>query len=313
MNEQQAKDYGGGYQRRWIPMDPRGAVITYVIIAINVIVFLVLNGMVRILGFDQSAMLSAFGAKENDLIATGQYWRLITPVFLHYDLLHLFFNCYAILIWGPMVEKLYGRFKYVVLYLISGMMGCLASYILSVSPSIGASGAVFGLLGGLLYFRQKWKEAFKRFFGPSLFIIIGFNLIYGFTGTGIDNWGHIGGLVGGFLVGNALGLYQENKARFDKVIFTVGIMAIFAGGIKLGYNLNLGDVYTALDAGEYDTALMEVADEVDARHDDLRVKIAVIEVYQQRIAYFQQIGDTESVKEDTARLLQWYPELGTTD
>ena len=299
----------GGFRRRWIPMDTRSAVVTYILIGINVLLFLIINALIRLTDMDELAVITLLGAKDNALIATGEYWRLITPIFLHSGLLHLFFNCYALLIWGPMVEKLYGRFKFVALYVIAGMVGCLFSYVMSINPSIGASGSIFGLLGALLYFRQRWKDAFKRFFGPSLFIIIGFNLFYGFTSTGIDNWGHIGGLVGGFLAGNALGLYHENKARMDKVIFALGIIALFAGGIKLGYDLNQGDVYNALDAGDYDTALAEVTDAVEEKSDNLRVKIAAVDVFNQRIAYFQQMGDMDAVNREINRMLRWYPEF----
>lgn len=311
MSEYQRSEntYDGGFRRRWIPMDTRSAVITYILIGINVLMFLIINALIRLTDMNEQAVITMLGAKVNVLIATGQYWRLITPIFLHSGLLHLFFNCYALLIWGPMVEKLYGRVKFVALYIIAGMVGCLLSYVLSINPSIGASGSIFGLLGALLYFRQRWKDAFKRFFGPSLFIIIGFNLFYGFTSSGIDNWGHIGGLVGGFLAGNALGLYKENKARVDKVIFALGIVALFAGGIKLGYDLNLGDVYNALHAGDYDTALTEVTQAVQEKHDDLRVRIAAVDVFYQRIAYFQQIGDMDAVNREINRMLNWYPEF----
>lgn len=312
MSEYQTNEnpYDGGFRRRWIPMDTRSAVVTYILIGINVLMFLIINALIRMTDMDELAVITLLGAKDNALIATGEYWRLITPIFLHSGLLHLFFNCYALLIWGPMVEKLYGRFKFVILYIVAGMVGCLLSYVMSINPSIGASGSIFGVLGALLYFRQRWKDAFKRFFGPSLFIIIGFNLFYGFTSSGIDNWGHIGGLVGGFLAGNALGLYKENKARFDKVIFALGIIALFAGGIKLGYDLNLGDVYNALDAKQYDTALAELAPAVENRHDDKRVINAAADVMIERINYFGGIGDIDAAKAEADRLIQWYPDNG---
>lgn len=300
--------YDGGYRRRWIPMDTRSAVVTYIIIAINIVMFLLLNGMVRVMGWSQSAAITALGAKENHLIATGQYWRLVTPIFLHYDLSHLFFNCYGIFIYGSIVEKLYGRVKYVILYLTAGIMGCLFSYLFSIPPSIGASGSVFGLLGALLYFRQRWKDIFRRLFGPSLFIIIGANLFFGFTSSGVDNWGHIGGLIGGFLAGNALGLYRDNKFHFDKVIFALGIVALLAGGIKLGYYLNLGDVYNALERDQYDIALAEVADAVEQRHDDQRVIQAAADVHIERINYFGSIRDIDAARAEADRLVEWYPD-----
>lgn len=307
MSEYPTSDSDGGYRRRF-SMDWRGASVTYILIGVNVLLFLVINGLVRLGGMNESAVITQMGAKDNQLIAMGQYWRLFTCMFLHSEPMHLFFNCYALFVWGQMVEKLYGRWKYIALYIVAGLIGSLASYIWSPYPSLGASGAIFGLLGGLLYFRQKWKEAFRRFFGPSLFIIIGFNLFYGFTNSGIDNWAHIGGLVGGFLAGNALGLYGDRKARADKALFTVGIIALCVFGMFIGYRLNLGGVYRALDAGDYDTALAEVSQAVDTRHDDLRVINAVADVFIDRINYYGKIGDIASAKAEADKLVSWYPD-----
>jgi rhomboid protease GluP len=114
-------------------------------------------------------------------------------------------------------------------------MGSLFSYILSPNPAVGASGAIFGLMGALIYFRRCRRSTFQRVFGPGLFIIIGINLFLGFIQPGIDNWGHIGGLIGGFLVGSAVGLYGEHRLSINKVICWVLIIVIFTLGIWYGH------------------------------------------------------------------------------
>ena len=155
-------------------------------------------------------------------------------MFLHIGLAHIFFNSYAIYIYGPIVESLYGKVRFIIVYLFSGLMGSLLSYVFSPNPSAGASGAIFGLMGSLLYFRQRKKDIFRRIFGPGLFIIIGVNLFFGLTSTGIDNWGHIGGLIGGYLLGNAVGLHKEKVLEPKKLLIWALILLIFFFGMRYG-------------------------------------------------------------------------------
>jgi len=192
----------------------------------------------NIVGFlfrlNQSELLLYFGAKHNLLIAYGQYWRLFTAMFLHIGILHLFFNSYALYIYGPVVERLFGKFKFTVIYVLSGLTGGLFSYMFSLNPSAGASGAIFGLMGSLLYFRQRKLDIFRRIFGTRLLMIIFINLFYGLVQPGIDNWGHIGGLIGGYLVGNAVGLYKESRFNLRKSIAWILITLIFLFGLTYG-------------------------------------------------------------------------------
>ena len=204
-----------------------------------------------IIGWDQNQQLLYFGAKVNELVAQGQYWRLFTAMFLHIGIMHLFFNSYALFIYGPIVEKLFGKIKFIVLYIVSGLMGSLFSFVLSPNASAGASGAIFGLMGSLLYFRRKERDLFQRIFGPGLLMIIFVNLMYGFIQPGIDNWGHIGGLFGGFLVAYGLGLYRQRNKEYGKRIFIwLLIVLIFALGLTYGkakYNkyIYLNQAYNA--------------------------------------------------------------------
>lgn len=220
--------------RHVLHVDKRPPYVTYVILGLNIAAFILMNLAGLLFGWSQGEQLLFFGAKVNILIAYGQYWRLFSAMFLHIGLAHIFFNSYAIYIYGPIVESLYGKVRFIIVYLFSGLMGSLLSYVFSPNPSAGASGAIFGLMGSLLYFRQRKKDIFRRIFGPGLFIIIGVNLFFGLTSTGIDNWGHIGGLIGGYLLGNAVGLHKEKVLEPKKLLIWALILLIFFFGMRYG-------------------------------------------------------------------------------
>lgn len=168
-------------------------------------------------------VLLAFGAKLNYLIQTRhEWWRFVTPMFLHVNLLHLIVNMYSLWIVGPYVEKLYGSAKFVTFWVLTGVCGVFASYLCVRpglasgplggfifkavdEPSAGASGALFGLVGVLfvfgIKFRRELPEGFKRAFGTGLLPMIFLNLFIGYVLRGfIDNAAHLGGLVSGALI-----------------------------------------------------------------------------------------------------------------
>jgi rhomboid protease GluP len=168
-------------------------------------------------------VLLAYGAKLNFLINEHhQWWRFVTPMFVHVNLPHLLVNMYSLWIVGPYVEKLYGSAKFVVFWVLTGVAGVVASYLTVrpgsvVSPigrfifkqgdvpSAGASGALFGLVGVLfvfgIKFRHELPEGFKRAFGTGMLPIILINLFIGYLGRGfIDNAAHLGGLVSGAML-----------------------------------------------------------------------------------------------------------------
>ncbi|NDJ53994.1 MAG: rhomboid family intramembrane serine protease, partial [Chloroflexi bacterium] len=164
---------------------------TWFILGTNVFVFLV----DLVLG----GALTEFGVKANDLIVGGQYWRLVTPIFLHGGLLHLGFNSYFLYLVGPQVERAFGTARYGAVYLLAGLAGSLASFALTPNPSLGASGALFGILGAFLVFIYRNQNAIQnsRAIMMQVVQVIGINLLFGFVVPLIDNWAHIGGLLGG--------------------------------------------------------------------------------------------------------------------
>jgi len=203
----------------------RPYIFTIVFLVWNFFIFLLmwqLSGMSSSLlwtGFPEPVLL-AFGAKTNYLIGYGhEYWRLVTPVFIHVNLPHVLINMYSLWVIGPWVEKLYGSAKFVVLWVATGIAGVLASYLTVIpgshpglitsflikshdEPSAGASGALFGLVGVLFVFGLKYRrelpEGFKRAFGTGMLPVILLNLGIGFVGRGfIDNAAHLGGLLSG--------------------------------------------------------------------------------------------------------------------
>lgn len=172
--------------------------VTYTLMGITIIVFVLQMASESIAGVDYPALL---GMKINELIFQGQLWRLITPVFLHGSFLHIAFNMYALFIFGPGLERQYGHGRFLALYFLGGFAGNVFSFLFSPAPSLGASTAIFGLLGaeGVFFFRN--REVYGKIGQRALINIItvaAINLVIGLS-PGIDNWGHIGGLIGGTL------------------------------------------------------------------------------------------------------------------
>lgn len=174
---------------------------TYVLLAINAVVFLAMTASG---GSESVRVLVRYGAKVNPLIVAGQYWRFVAPVFLHIGFIHLAFNAYALYLFGQDVERLFGRARFLALYLLAGVSGVVASFVGSEAISAGASGAIFGLVGAMLVYFAVYRDNLGRFGRQrltSLLLITVLNLAWGFLGTGIDNLGHIGGLLAGLLMG----------------------------------------------------------------------------------------------------------------
>ena len=174
--------------------------VTYSLLGLTVFVFLLqMIGQWTYGGLDVAAL---YGMKVNRLIEAGQFWRLITPMFLHGGLLHLGFNMYALFILGPNLERMYGHARFLALYLLSGFAGIVLSFLLSPGNSLGASTAIFGLLaaqGVFLYQNRSMLQSAQRML-TNLITIAVINLVIGFApGMNIDNLGHLGGLLGGFM------------------------------------------------------------------------------------------------------------------
>ena len=194
-------------------------VVTWVLIGISVLVYAAQFICQKKLGFDLPLEL---GAKYGPLIREyGQWWRLITPIFLHGSITHILFNMYALFTIGPELERYYGHLDYLLFYLISGFAGNVMSYIVSPeSVSVGASTALFGLIaaqGFMVYKNRKLIRNYQRVI-TNILLVVGVNLLLGLQ-EGIDNWGHLGGLIAGiimaYLSGPVLDVhYDQTNRRF---------------------------------------------------------------------------------------------------
>lgn len=173
-------------------------VMTYLLIGICVVIYLLQYGSQLQTGIDWPAVL---GAKVNALIEQGQVWRFFTPMFLHASILHIAFNMYALYVIGRPLERFYGHRRYLALFVLSGFAGNVFSFIFTSSASLGASTAIFGLLAGEGIFFYQNRELYGQYARSALVQVVSIaavNLVIGLS-PGIDNWGHIGGLVGGSL------------------------------------------------------------------------------------------------------------------
>lgn len=186
-------------------------IVTYIFITICIIMFILTRGSTDI------ETLLKYGANNAYLTKSGEYYRLLSSMFIHIGLLHLLFNMYALYIIGPQVESFYGKFKYFLIYILSGVSGSILSITFSSNTvSAGASGAIFGLMGALLYFGFFYRNYLGSVIKSQIVPIIILNLVIGFSTSGIDNAAHIGGLIGGILTSLALGVTDKTR-KADKI------------------------------------------------------------------------------------------------
>jgi membrane associated rhomboid family serine protease len=249
----------------------RPYIFTVVLLVANLFVFLLMwqsSGMsseVLWAGFPEP-VLEAYGAKLNFLINAPNYqwWRFITPMFVHINLPHLLVNMYSLWIVGPYVEKLYGSAKFIVFWVLTGIAGVVASYLTvrpnlatnafarflfkgSDMPSAGASGALFGLVGVLfifgIKFRRELPEGFKRAFGTGMIPIIVINLFIGFVGRGfIDNAAHLGGLLSGAALATVVEYRRPGERRglatAWRILQAAALALVVVGFYKTARNFN---------------------------------------------------------------------------
>ena len=209
--------------------------VTYILIGINIAVWLLGMASTALFGGD---ILTWLGAKVNQLIVRGEYWRLLTPVFLHAGPLHLGVNCYSLYILGQDVERLYGHRKFLIVYLAAGLLGNIGSFVFSPHAGVGASGAIFGLLGAVLYYGIENPKVFKKYFGANVIATIILNLGFSLSIPGIDKFAHLAGLCGGFLVS---GIVRVNAApeRFPSRFLMLGITVLLGLlGLWAGFRLH---------------------------------------------------------------------------
>jgi rhomboid protease GluP len=215
-----SRDFAAKFQGLPGPANPALSV-TNILIGLNIAVFLVMAGLLGA-GWVDVPNLTPFiryGASNAAATTNGEWWRLITCMFLHFGAVHLALNMWALFQIGHFVEKLLGRALFTLTYFAAGISGGLLSLVWHGDKvwSAGASGAIFGIYGALLGYMIREKQALPRaVFQPllkSTLLFAGYNLLYGFAHPGIDNAAHIGGLLSGILFGSICAMPLDSRSR----------------------------------------------------------------------------------------------------
>ena len=202
---------------------PKKNVVTIGLIAINVLVFIFMT-----LFGQYDNMINKYAVYGPFVVNYHEYYRLITGTFLHANIFHLIFNCYALYIIGTQIENFMGKWKYLVIYFVSALTGSLLSIILNDAASVGASGAIFGLMGSLLYFGYHYRVYLGSVLKSQIIPLIVINLLIGFaSGGSIDNFAHIGGLIGGCLATVAVGV-KYKSTKFEMINGCIVLLLLIA-------------------------------------------------------------------------------------
>lgn len=193
--------------------------VTTIIISINFILFI----LMYILGDGSRSVgtLLAFGADYAPLVKAGEYYRLLTGAFLHIGIIHLLCNMYSLYVIGPQLESFYGKVKYIIIYIGGAIIASLFANIMNADAlSAGASGAIFALLGSLLYFGYHYRVYLGGVMRSQIIPVILLNLLIGFSIPNVSNAAHIGGLIGGIVLSYALGV-PNKSSKADKINGTI--------------------------------------------------------------------------------------------
>jgi rhomboid protease GluP len=215
----------------------RATPVTYSILIFNLIIYFLISFVSsgdiikNLLGGSDQWTLIAFGAKVNELIEAGEWFRFVTPIFIHIGLLHIATNSYALWVIGPLVERLYGSARYLLIYLLSGIGGVIGSFIWQemmnrpAGVSAGASGAIFGLFGLLAVFGYRYRSEmppnFLTAIKSSVLPVILINLFIGFSLQFIDNAAHVGGLISGAILAFLIPYLAPGSKRVTRFGLTV--------------------------------------------------------------------------------------------
>ncbi len=210
-------------------LEPKKPIITFILLGLITVVFL-LQFVI-----DSNLMIFYFGNNQF-FVRNGEIYRLLTCAFLHVDIVHFLSNAYSLYIIGNLAEGFYGKKKFLIIYIVGALCASLLSIAMSDNFSIGASGAIFGLLGSLVYFGYHYRVYFGSVLLNKIIPVVILNLGIGFMIPGIDNFAHIGGLIGGFLISKALGINSKDKKsdKINGIILTIMfvIFLVFLSLIK---------------------------------------------------------------------------------
>ncbi len=212
---------------------PTESPITYIIVGLNFLLFVVsLLATMRLsqesggqglnlFGGINGLVLDRLGASRPLVLINGEWWRLVMAIFLHGGILHIAMNTWVLMDIGPQVEEVYGSARYLFLYIATGIAGFLASAITG-HFSVGASGALMGLIGLMLAITTRRGGAYMQMIRGQLIRWVVYILVLGFVVSGIDNAAHLGGLAAGFLLGRVMADREPMNATERKRAYALG-------------------------------------------------------------------------------------------
>lgn len=233
-------------------------IITYLLIAINAILYLLLefNG-----GSESNETLIEFGAKFNPLIMDGEWWRVITSMFLHIGLFHFISNMLFLYYFGALAEKIYGSSRFFLIYMLAGIGGSIASFAFVANLSAGASGALYGLFGAFIYFGLFHKRIFFRTIGKDILTLLGINIVLGFVLPQLDVTAHMGGLIAGFIAAGIVHFPKKKKLGLQAlavILYAIAVYSVFLFGMtnnEANPTYHLMNIETLLKEDRYEEVI----------------------------------------------------------
>lgn len=272
---------------------PPWATVTNLIIALNVVAFVVLAGVFNAGWVTANNLMPyiRYGANNGAATTDGEWWRLVTSMFMHFGILHIGLNMWALWNTGPFLEKLQGRALFAITYLGSGLAGGFVSILWNGDKawSAGASGAIFGVIGGIIGFLLREKQRVPRgilqAMMRNMLTFVALNIFLGFSIHGIDNADHLGGLTGGFALSWLLAMPVDREARRRLIAGRVvtgllAIAAIVAAGVKFTPRFD----YRIAD----EIALSDALADLGPREEQL------LKEYDKAVATLKRDGNTEA-------------------
>ncbi|WP_202081064.1 rhomboid family intramembrane serine protease [Caldalkalibacillus salinus] len=288
-------------------------ILTYAFLVLNALVYFFLE---YVGSSTDPETLITYGAKWNPSIVDGQYWRLLSAMFLHIGILHIIMNSIALYFLGSLVERIYGSLRFLWIYLFAGFAGTLASFAFVDNLAAGASGAIFGCFGALLYFGLKYRDLFFRTLGMDVLIILLINLGIGAVIPMIDNYGHVGGLLGGFSAAVMLSL-PHKRAVLERVGATVVTVVLVVGLILFGFKQAGTSPYyflhhagLALERNDQAEARWFVAQARELAYDEPEFDIQLGMVYNQLQDYDEAVTLLEQAEQKGAQYEALFIEHG---
>ncbi|MCL2560542.1 MAG: rhomboid family intramembrane serine protease [Turicibacter sp.] len=191
-----------------------------------------------------------YGATFSPLIVAGEYWRLFTAAFIHLSLVHFFFNAMFMYRFGALLENVIGKWRFIFVIIVSALMGSLFGFAFSPRVSVGASGVAYGFIGVLLFLSFEMRKTFMPMTRQLVTQVMGFTLLFSFAMPNIDHFGHLGGLIGGFLATAIVGTPRTKPFMIRSVLSVVSLIILASGlwirGVNLSEQENFNDINRAL-------------------------------------------------------------------